>query len=218
MLSIKDANGNDITYYDSFAIINPIRYRGYFYDTESGLYYLQSRYYDPTTGRFVNGDSFEYIGANNEILGLNLFLYCENNHINKSDREGKFSIPAWTISVAIDAAIMAVSAHFHATWMGIMAPIKFKARYSAARFLSSFLAPKIVGLTGLISQIGVKILCYIGRAAYAGLFNLSVKSAVSALLNQPYRFISACLSVGGLISAVWDYFSDKKFDGWIKLW
>ena len=86
MLSIKDANGNDITYYDSFAIINPIRYRGYFYDTESGLYYLQSRYYDPTTGRFVNGD--DVISESFISSGLNIFTYGGNNAINAFDSDG----------------------------------------------------------------------------------------------------------------------------------
>ena len=95
MLSIKDANGNDITYYDSFAIINPIRYRGYFYDTESGLYYLQSRYYDPTTGRFVNADSILCMGSNGSVIDFNLFLYCCNNSINNSDHNGYMSYKSW---------------------------------------------------------------------------------------------------------------------------
>ena len=86
MLSIKDANGNDITYYDSFAIINPIRYRGYFYDTESGLYYLQSRYYDPVTcvcddynGKWVSsimGFTFQ-CGA---VFGAALSIYWVYDH------------------------------------------------------------------------------------------------------------------------------------------
>ena len=95
-MSIKNANGVDITNTGNFAIVNPFRYRGYYYDTESGLYYLQSRYYDylqsryydPTTGRFVNADSFEYLGASGDIIGYNLFAYCENNPVKMFDSKG----------------------------------------------------------------------------------------------------------------------------------
>ena len=85
LISVKDASGNTITSDSNFAILNSIRYRGYYYDTESGLYYLQSRYYDPTTGRFVNADSFEYLGANGDVMEYNLFTYC-----NSSDSNGKW--------------------------------------------------------------------------------------------------------------------------------
>ena len=60
---------------------NPFRYRGYCYDEETGWYYLQSRYYDPVTGRFLNADS----QINPGVLGTNLFAYCENNPVNMSD-------------------------------------------------------------------------------------------------------------------------------------
>ena len=68
--------------------INPIRYRGYYYDEETGLYYLQSRYYDPIVGRFLNADGI--IGANRmvEDTNYNLFAYCMNNPINFGDMTG----------------------------------------------------------------------------------------------------------------------------------
>ena len=65
---------------------NPIRYRGYYYDTETGFYYLQSRYYDPATQRFINADS---ILDQNSILGQNLFTYCINNPVNYFDLTGQ---------------------------------------------------------------------------------------------------------------------------------
>ena len=58
--------------------INPFRYRGYYYDTETGLYYLNSRYYDPETGRFISPDNLNYLEPET-INGLNLYAYCENN-------------------------------------------------------------------------------------------------------------------------------------------
>lgn len=69
------------------AEVNPIRYRGYYYDNETGYYYLQSRYYDPTICRFINADTYEYID-NKEQFGYNLFAYCGNNPINFSDHTG----------------------------------------------------------------------------------------------------------------------------------
>ena len=59
--------------------MNPLRYRGYVYDTETRFYYLQSRYYDPEIGRFLNADSYASTGQG--ILGNNMFAYCQNNPI-----------------------------------------------------------------------------------------------------------------------------------------
>ena len=71
--------------------INPIRYRGYYYDTETGFYYLQSRYYDPTTRRFLNVDS--QLAGTAQVQGYNLFAYCLNNPVNFSDPTGHW--PDW---------------------------------------------------------------------------------------------------------------------------
>ena len=68
------------------AEINPLRYRGYYYDTETGLYYLQSRYYDPTTGRFLNADAYASTGQG--IVGHNMFAYCLNNPTCLADFTG----------------------------------------------------------------------------------------------------------------------------------
>ena len=65
---------------------NPFRYRGYYYDTETGLYYLNSRYYNPEFGRFISADGFVSIGQG--ITGSNMFAYCGNNPINRYDSNG----------------------------------------------------------------------------------------------------------------------------------
>ena len=65
---------------------NPLRYRGYVYDTETGFYYLQSRYYDPELSRFINADAFVSTGQG--LLGNNMFAYCNNNPGNYSDPSG----------------------------------------------------------------------------------------------------------------------------------
>ena len=67
---------------------NPLRYRGYVYDNETGLYYLGSRYYDPGVGRFINADTLFIIGQG--IVGYNLFAYCLNNPISRNDQQGDY--------------------------------------------------------------------------------------------------------------------------------
>ncbi len=66
--------------------LNPFKYRSYYYDSDLGLYYLNSRYYDQSTGRFINIDGF--IGVNNDLLSNNLYLYCSNNSVNFYDSSG----------------------------------------------------------------------------------------------------------------------------------
>ena len=78
---------------DELASIIPLRYRGYVYDEDTATCYLQSRYYDPTTGRFINADDTAYVDTNSGTpLSTNMFAYCENNPVNKVDPNGYWSI------------------------------------------------------------------------------------------------------------------------------
>ena len=79
LLSIKDTSGNEITSSTHIGLINPYRYRSYRYDTETGLYYLQSRYYNPEWGRFINFDN--YGGQIGDLLSHNGYAYCCNNPV-----------------------------------------------------------------------------------------------------------------------------------------
>ena len=88
-----DPYGNIVTTTGTLAEVNPLRYRGYVYDAESGFYYLQSRYYDPEIGRFINADSYASTGQG--IIGNNMFAYCNNNPAMRVDFDGHFSITTW---------------------------------------------------------------------------------------------------------------------------
>ena len=93
VLSTKNGNGQNITDQSSIAFLNPFRYRGYVYDSETQLYYLQSRYYDPITGRFINADSPDYTDTfSGSPLSTNMFAYCENNPVMMSDASGEDAI------------------------------------------------------------------------------------------------------------------------------
>jgi len=86
VLSVKNAEGNEIVDSTDVGIINPFRYRSYYYDNETKLYYLNNRYYDPEWGRFLNADGF--LGINKDILSYNLYVYASNNPIIYSDESG----------------------------------------------------------------------------------------------------------------------------------
>ena len=73
----------------SLGIDNPFRYRGYYYDKETNLYYLQGRYYNPSIGRFINADDTTYLGAGDSLVSYNLFVYCHNSPIMFIDPDGK---------------------------------------------------------------------------------------------------------------------------------
>ncbi len=70
-----------------------MRYRGYVFDQETGLYYLQSRYYNPEVGRFINADAYTSTGQG--MLGNNMFAYCNNNPVNRQDPSGSVSYIAF---------------------------------------------------------------------------------------------------------------------------
>ena len=94
ILSITDINGNDINDDNHVGNINPFRYRSYYYDTETNLYYLNSRYYSPVLKRFLNSDNVA--GANQDIMAYNTYAYCNNNPIVRVDSHGG----AWIWNVA----------------------------------------------------------------------------------------------------------------------
>ena len=97
-----------------YAQYNPFRYRGYYYDSELGMYYLQSRYYDPAVGRFINADNIEYLGAGSNLTGYNLFAYCGNNPVTGYDPAGTldwgnlFKGSGW-LAVGVTAIAVGVS-------------------------------------------------------------------------------------------------------------
>ncbi len=106
--AVCDASGSNISSSTHIANINPFRYRGYYYDTDLDLYYLQSRYYDPNTGRFINADTIDYLDPES-INGLNLYAYCLNNPIMYCDPTGH-EVKWWQWALAGVGAALVVAA------------------------------------------------------------------------------------------------------------
>jgi RHS repeat-associated protein len=128
IITITDKNGNGIVgyTYDAWgkctvtfdvsgcdvATVNPYRYRGYYFDNEIGMYYLQSRYYDANVGRFINGDDIAFICGFTKPLFNNLFFYCNNSSPNFKDSSGYFAITiaaGVTISFGTAVALIALT-------------------------------------------------------------------------------------------------------------
>ena len=100
-----DAWGYILSSGGNLATVNPLRYRGYYYDNETGFYYLQSRYYDPANRRFINADIYSSTDSS-DAVSCNMFAYCRNNPINMDDSTG--TLPKWLETVANVVAVAAV--------------------------------------------------------------------------------------------------------------
>ena len=91
---------------NTIGVYNPFRYRGYYYDTETGFYYLNSRYYDPNVGRFLNADGS--VNANGDLIGFNMFAYCGNNPVARVDHLGEAWLH-WVLGAAVVVGFAALT-------------------------------------------------------------------------------------------------------------
>ena len=114
--TVYDSSAKVLTDPTSIANLNPLRYRGYYYDAETGFYYLQSRYYDPAICRFINADTFATTDANG-LLSANMFAYCENNPIMRVDPDGSSPL-SLVINTLVGAGVSVASAAINANIAG----------------------------------------------------------------------------------------------------
>jgi RHS repeat-associated protein len=132
---LVDSSGNEVvTYsYDTWGKLlsiggtlastvgaaNPFRYRGYYYDTETGLYYLQSRYYNPELGRFISKDDPSYHDGQ-DAIGSNLYAYANNNPVMNVDTNGHASKFYWLSQILINVADMVASVYTYRISAGVV--------------------------------------------------------------------------------------------------
>ena len=157
------------------------------YDPDTGLYYLQTRYYDPEVGRFINADI--YVSTGQGVLGNNMYAYCGNNSVSRGDPNGRFWITAGLMAVGglIGAAISAVSSAV--TQQALTGTVNWKSVGVAAAtgFVSGAVAASPLGIVGQQVAGGV-----IGGLSYA---------ADCYVNGKEMKLDEAILSVGmGVIS------------------
>ena len=158
-----NAWGEVLTATGSIAGINPLRYRGYYYDFETGLYYVSSRYYDPEIGRWISPEPNVYNGEFDEgagLIGYNVYAYCANNPVNYYDPTGEFVISTLLICVAagaiIGGTIGGIAGNAYANSKGYTGWDKTKSILTgigmgglAGGALGYFAAPAVVSATGV---------------------------------------------------------------------
>jgi len=205
------------------ANINPFRYRGYYYDVEIGLYYLQSRYYDAGMGRFVNGDNSELL-----YLNINLLSYVTNDPLNETDPLGYFSLPRVALSIPLDMLFLVLSPY--------LAPVKAFAKRFAGFALKTKLTSPLITLIRNIAKIASKLLGAIKNIVnkipiwgknWAKKINVakmsqSIAGAVTSgifnfILNTIVANITIFLSVGGFIAGLLDLLSDRQLNNKITI-
>ena len=145
--SVHGADGKKTTDATFIGHINPLRYRGYYYDRETRLYYLQSRYYDFANCRFINADTFATTDANG-FLSANMFAYCENNPVNGCDPSGEW------VHLIVGAVLGAVSnvalSYLNAKRSGDTYNLLTAGVDAASGAISGALAASGVGLAGQV--------------------------------------------------------------------
>ena len=109
LIGITDRNGDSLmnkqATSSALANRNPLRYRGYYYDVETGFYYLQSRYYDPANHRFINADVYSSTDSS-DAVSCNMFAYCGNNPLNRSDEAGTWPSGATKLAIGVGAILV----------------------------------------------------------------------------------------------------------------
>ncbi|MCG6172870.1 hypothetical protein JEG43_01545 [Anoxybacillus sp. LAT_35] len=217
VVALTDASGNVVAQYEydawgnilsktgAMATANPYRYAGYYYDGETGLYYLMARYYDANMGRFITRDTFH--GFENEPQSLNQYAYTKNNPVMYVDPNGNY---AWIV-------LSFLSGGANATWQMVWDFYK-KYKFNRSAWINKFNWKKFGNLFvtgGLIGIYGRGITSYMTKSqiAKAGQFAWDVTYAA-----KEYILLQAAggdpITWSGLVNAIWN--KAKGYLGFLK--
>jgi|GEM_PF-3033469 len=184
-----DAWGKILASTGALAELNPLRYRSYVYDQETGFYYLQSRYYDPAIGRFLNADV--YISTGQGMIGNNMFTYCNNNPVEKKDSEGSLGVIAGAaIGGAIAGAFIGAVSHLVTSgWNGT--------DVTAASLLSAVATGAVTGAIGAIGGAVGGVIAIVASAGVGAISaTMAVKSTEGSAEKKFVAGVTAFLIVG----------------------
>ena len=180
--------------------LNPFRYRGYYYDTDTGLYYLQSRYYNPQWGRFLNADYAEVMSDNGSLSDKNLFVYCDNNPVMRKDEDGEF----WNILIGAAVGFV-VGAGVSIVTQAMAGELDFTSGKTWAHIGISALSGTI---TGGFAASGVPLGGQIIANSVCGMLSSVADTAIDHIAGDTKSFSDYALNAleGGAFGAVAGYF------------
>ena len=213
LLSIDASAANTL-----IAAANPIRYRGYYYDNETGYYYLQSRYYDVDICRFINADIPEIARISKDTSnGINIFAYCNNDPINHRDPSGLWVIKRTTLETLLDIAI-GIFASGLAAPMDIAGKVikklfgKSKTYKAVSKVINHLTKGVVPQFKGLFSKFFTKIRTAIWRVT-GHYLSSKVSSFVCNIANRFINIITGS-SMSVAIDMIFCMFSAS---GWVAM-
>ena len=188
----------------AIATVNPYRYRGYYYDNEIGMYYLQSRYYNPVVGRFVNGDSVEILKISlGSLFGTNLYAYTANSPVNDKDDSGDVlaniisGVIGALVNVLLDYLITALDywTRSNCSFRGF--------KYNLLSWNTALVAASGFAAGLIIASKYKRWICMIGSAVISGITNV-----VSCVINKrKFNWGDLLIDIG--FGLVWGYFGGQ---------
>ena len=194
---IYDANGSTIsqTAYH-VAAYNPFRYRGYRYDGDTRLYYLQSRYYDPAIGRFINADGYASTGQG--LIGHNMFTYCLNKPIKCKDANGDIAVEAVVVAALIGGVGGMATAAI--TGESLLVGFTVGAGTGAVSMFTGILGSAVVALVGdVVAQRMVNPSCKIEWSSALGAACGGYVSGCLGALGDAITDVACCGELGDAI-------------------
>lgn len=215
---ITDINGNAITDKNNISHINPIRYKDYYLDSETGFYYLQSRYYDSVVGRFINPDDLAYTVICSLIS--NTFTYCMNNSVNMADTNGEIGNYALEKLLGI-GIVLTVAYKITAK---IIAKKNYKYNKKQSKQKGMIHDQETINMKyGLykVKDVGCgivavyKVLCFLGRVPDLAsiVYDLDVKSYLYGALGASIFAMDSLLKSKGISTGLKLF--PKSFDSYI---
>ena len=197
--SVHGADGKKTTDPTFIGHINPLRYRGYYYDRETRLYYLQSRYYDFANCRFINADTFATTDANG-FLSANMFAYCENNPIMRVDPDGSSPL-SLVINTLVGAGVSVASAAINANIAGSPISTGDLIKAAAVGAVSGFLS-SVSPVQDMTAAFGATVSAVV---TFAGAMNSGSsigEAALSSVVAATSTYVSSKLGASAFGSAV----------------
>ena len=176
--------------------INPLLYRGYYFDFETGFYYLKSRYYNPEFHRFINADG-QISGVGGDIKGYNLFAYCFNNPVNMSDPTGNW--PSWgqvfaAVATVAVAAVFVAAVVASAGAVGVAAGVAAASIGATGTMVSAAITVGTVGTYAVAAGIGA---CALSNAGEILTGTNVIRDGLMGGNQEAYDTVQTALNIAG---------------------